>query len=119
MLVASLCLVLGFVGFSPPTAQADEDYAVQVEITSLSTAALTLSDDEADDDESITIKGKLTNNFAEPMNWVAAEVWRSNNPITTPAPSPLQPPARPLTCWALGLATPIWASGCRSRWRTT
>lgn len=83
--MASLCLVLGFVGFSPPTAQADEDYAVQVEITSLSTAALTLSDDEADDDESITIKGKLTNNSAEPMNWVAAEVWRSNNPITTPS----------------------------------
>lgn len=77
-LLAAVLLAVG-VASLPGTAQAQSDY-LDVEITSISTPTLNLSDP----DQVIELKGSLTNVSTTPIRYVNVHFWRAPVAITTP-----------------------------------
>lgn len=75
-----LCLVLGVaISLTPAPAQADDEYPVTVDVTTVSPAQLS-----AGQSSTIEISGTITNISATPMTWVTAEFWHLPTTITTP-----------------------------------
>lgn len=75
-LLLALCIIV-----TPGTAAAEGPEYIDVEITSVSSPTL----DVSDPDQVVELSGTLTNTSTVPVTWLEVEFWRLTSPISTPS----------------------------------